>query len=44
MLCTWIVYPLSKQLVVPPRYTPRSIGNQFLIMVQLITNRDKEHV
>jgi hypothetical protein len=35
----WNVYPTPEQLVVPPTYIPYSIGNQFLIMVQLVTSR-----
>jgi len=35
------VYLVLEQLVVPPTYTPHSIRNQFFIMVQLVTSRDK---
>jgi hypothetical protein len=38
------VYPVLEQHVVPPTYTPYSIGNQFPIMVQLVTNMDRQHV
>jgi hypothetical protein len=35
------VYPSHELLVVPPIYTPRTIGNQFLTLVYSITNMDK---
>jgi hypothetical protein len=35
------VYRISKQLIVPLTYIPHFVGNQFLTMVQLMTNRDK---
>ncbi len=38
------VYPIPKQLVVAPTYIPNSIGNQFLIMVQLVISKDRELV
>ncbi len=38
------VYPISKQLVVPPTYIPNFIGNQFLIVVQLVISKDRELV
>jgi hypothetical protein len=34
------VYPILEQHVVPPIYTPHTIGNQFPIMVQPTTSRD----
>jgi hypothetical protein len=38
------VYPIFEQLVVPPTYIPYSIGNQFPIVVQLVTNKDRQLV
>jgi hypothetical protein len=38
------VYPIPKQLVVPHVYTPYSVGNQFPIVVQLITSKERLHV
>jgi hypothetical protein len=38
------VYLVPKQPIVPLTYTPHSIGNQFLTMVQLVTNRDRRHI
>ncbi len=35
------VYLIREQHIVPPTYTPDYVGNQCLIMVQLITNRDR---
>ncbi len=35
------VYPVPKQHVVPPTYIPYSVGNQFPIVVQLMTNKEK---
>jgi hypothetical protein len=35
------VYPAFEQLVVPPTYIPYSVGNQFSIVVQLVTNKEK---
>jgi hypothetical protein len=35
------VYPTLELFVVPPIYTPRTIGNQFLTVVQSITSMDK---
>jgi hypothetical protein len=37
------VYLIPEQPIVP-QYIPYSIGNQFPTMVQLVTNRDKQHV
>jgi hypothetical protein len=37
-------YPVPKQHVVPPTYTPHLVGNQFPKMVHPITNKDREHV
>ncbi len=36
------VYPALEQLVVPPTYIPYSVGNQFSIMVQLVTSKEKD--
>jgi hypothetical protein len=38
------VYPILGQPVIPPMYLPYFVENQFLTMVQLVTNRDKQHV
>ncbi len=38
------LYPILEQLIVPPTYIPYSIGNQFPTMVQIVTNKDKQHV
>jgi hypothetical protein len=38
------VYPILEQLVVPPTYTPHSIGNLFIIVVQPVTNKDRQYV
>ncbi len=35
------VYLILEQLVVPPTYIPYLVGNQFPIVVQLVTNKDK---
>jgi hypothetical protein len=35
------VYLILKQHVVPPTYIPYFVGNQFPIMVQLMTSKDK---
>ncbi len=35
---------LVPELVVPPTYTPHSVGNEFPTMVQLMTNKDRQHV
>ncbi len=35
------VYPIPKQPIPPPTYTPHCVGNQFLTMVQPMTNRDR---
>jgi len=36
------VYLILEQLVVPLTYIPYLVGNQFPIVVQLVTNKDKE--
>jgi hypothetical protein len=38
------VYPILEQLVVPTIYTSHFVGNQFPIMVQLVTNIDRQLV
>jgi hypothetical protein len=38
------VYPIPRQPIVPPTYTPYSVGNQFLTMVQPIASKDRQHV
>ncbi len=38
------VCPVPGQLVVPPMYIPYFVENQFIIMVQLVANKDKQHV
>jgi hypothetical protein len=38
------VYLIPEQSVVPPAYIPYSIGNQFLTMDQLLTNKDKQPI
>jgi hypothetical protein len=38
------MYAILKQHVVPPTYRPYSVGNQFPIMVQLVTSNDRQHV
>jgi hypothetical protein len=38
------VYLVPEQHVVPPTYIPNSIGNQFHIVVQLVTSKDMQHV
>jgi len=38
------VYPILGQPIVPPTYTPCSVGNQFLTMVQPIASKDRQHV
>ncbi len=38
------VYLVLEQFVVPPTYTLYSFGNQFLILVQLVTNKDRQVV
>jgi hypothetical protein len=35
------VYPVPKQLVVPPTYTPYFVENQFSTVVQPIANKDR---
>jgi hypothetical protein len=35
------VYPTLEQLIVPPTYILDFVGNQFFIMVQLVTNKEK---
>jgi len=44
MLCTWECVPNTEQLVVPPTYTPYSIGSQFPTMIQPMTNKGKQPV
>jgi len=36
------VYPTFEQFVVPPTYIPYSVGNQFSIVVQPVTNKEKD--
>ncbi len=38
------VYLVPKQPIVPPTYIPYSVGNQFLIVVQLMTSKDRQLV
>jgi hypothetical protein len=38
------VYSIPEQPVVPPTYTPYFVGNQFLTMVQIVSNKDRQHV
>jgi hypothetical protein len=38
------MYLVFEQLVVPPTYIPNSIGNQFPIMVQLVTSKDRQPI
>jgi hypothetical protein len=38
------VYLVFEQLVVPPTYVPYLVINQFLIVVQVVTNRDTQLV
>ncbi len=38
------VYPIIKQHVVPLTYIPYFVGNQFPIMVQLMTSKDKQPI
>jgi hypothetical protein len=38
------VYPILEQHVIPPKYIPYFVGNQFPIMVQLMTSKDKRPV
>jgi hypothetical protein len=38
------VYLVSKQPAPPPAYIPHFVRNQFPIVVQLVINRDKQHV
>jgi len=38
------VYLVLEQPIVPPTYIPNSIGNQFFIVVQPMTNKDKQLV
>jgi hypothetical protein len=38
------VYPVLEQPVVPPTFIPYFIGNQFPTMLQLVTNKDRQHV
>jgi hypothetical protein len=35
------VYLVYEQLIIAPTSIPNSIGNQFPIMVQLVTNKDR---
>jgi hypothetical protein len=38
------VYPVPEQPIVPPTYIPNFVGNQFPIMVQPMTSKDRQHV
>jgi hypothetical protein len=38
------VYPIPEQLIVPLIYIPNSIGNQFPIVVQLVSSKDKRSI
>jgi len=38
------VYPILEQPIVPPKFTSHIVGNQFPIMVQLVTNMDKRPI
>jgi hypothetical protein len=38
------VYPIREQHVVPPTYIPYHVGNQFPIVVQPVTNKDRQLV
>jgi hypothetical protein len=38
------VYPIHKQLVVPPTHIPYFVGNQFPIMVQPVTSKNRQPV
>jgi hypothetical protein len=38
------LYLILEQHVVPPIFTPQFVGNQFPTMVQLVFNRERQHV
>jgi len=38
------LYLVLEQLVVPPIFTPQFVGNQFPIMVQLVSNKERQLV